>query len=143
MKTFDVEFDVYFEDISPSGKIHLEKVVEWMSMAREQYFKSTCPEHLKFVNNPVKMFTSCVSILIPERAQSQWADRITAKLSPANIKKISFEMHIDFLNERTNKVIAKGIQRVAFVNCNTKEFTPIPNDMKCVVEDYIKAGHNP
>jgi len=142
MKTFDMEFDVYFEDISPSGKIHLEKITEWMSMAREQYFKSTCPEHLKFVNNPVKMFTSCVSILIPERAQSQWADRIIVKLLPANIKKISFEMHMDFFNKRTNRIIAQGIQRVAFIDCNTKEFAPIPNDMKCVVESYIKAAHN-
>lgn len=140
MKTFDVEFNVYFEDISPSGRIHLEKIAEWMSMAREQYFKVTCPEHIKFVNSSIKMFTSYVSILIPERAQSQWADRIVARLSPANIKKISFEMHMDFMNGRTNKMIAKGMQRVAFVNCDTKEFMPIPDDMKRVIDNYISAG---
>ena len=106
----------------------------------EKYFKATCPGHLKFVDSQIKMFTSAISILIPDHAQSQWADRIVAKLFPSNIRKISFEMRIDFLNKRTNKIIANGIQRVAFVNCNTKEFTPIPNDMKCVVEDYIKNG---
>ena len=48
-------------------------------------------------------------------------------------------MRIDFLNKRANKIIANGIQKVAFVNCNTKEFMPIPDDMKCVVENYAKA----
>lgn len=139
MKTFDVEFNVYFEDISPSGRIHLEKISEWMSMAREQYFKVTCPEHLKFVNSPVKMFTSCLSISIPDHAQSQWADRIVVRLFPANIKKISFEMHMDFMNGRTGKVVAKGMQRVAFVNCDTKEFMAIPDDMKRAVNSYVRA----
>lgn len=136
MKTFDTNFEVYFEDISPSGKIHLEKLAEWMSMAREQYFKTTCPEHLKFVDSNIKMFTTNVSIITI--GNSRWADTITAILTTDNIKKISFEMHIDFKNPRTNQVIARGIQKVAFVNINTKEFTSVPEDMKNVIVNYNK-----
>ena len=47
---------------------------------------------------------------------------------------------MDFYNKRTNKIIAQGIQRVAFVDCNTKEFAPIPDDMKRVIDGYINRN---
>ena len=133
---FNTEFDIYFEDVSPSGKIHLEKIAEWISMTREQYFKATCPDYLKFAEGPVKMFTANISISIKDRAQ--WADRIIAVLTTANIKKISFEMHIDFQNKQTNKIIAMGIQKVAFINRDTKDFAPVPDDMRHVIVNYLK-----
>lgn len=136
MKTFNTEFDVYFEDISPSGKIHLEKIAEWMSMAREQYFKATCPDHLKFVESPVKMFTTNISISMTN--SSKWADKIAAILTTANIKKISFEMHIDFKNMRTDEIISKTVQKVAFVNCDTRNFTDVPDDMRQVIVNYLR-----
>ena len=115
---------------------HLEKLAEWTSITREQYFKSTCPEHLKFVEGPVKMFTTNLSISII--GCSKWADTITAILTTAKIKKISFEMHIDFQNERTQEIIAKGIQKVAFINSDTKKFDDVPDDMQKVIVNYLK-----
>ena len=138
MKTFDSEFIVYFEDLSPSGKIHLEKISEWMSMAREQYFKTTCPDHLKFVKGPVVMFTSNISISVLGR--SRWADKIKAVLTTSNIKKISFEMHVDFQNQQTQEVIVKGMQRVVFLNSETQKFTNIPDDMAGVIVNYLKSA---
>ncbi len=134
MKTFNSEFDIYFEDLSASGKVHLEKIGEWMSMTREQYFKSSCPEHLKFVESPIQMFTMGLTITVS--GSSRWADKIQAILTTANIKKISFEMHIDFKNERTGKVIAKGIQKVAFVDVVSRKFSNIPADMHQVIVNF-------
>lgn len=136
METFNAEFDVYFEDVSPSGKIHLERLMEWMSIAREKYFKTTCPDHLAFVESPVKMFTTNTSITV--MGASKWADKITGVLTTANIKKVSFEMHIDFLNQRTNETIAQTMQKVAFINIDAKKFTDVPVDMKSVIVNYVK-----
>ncbi len=136
MKTFNTEFEIFFEDISPGGIIHLEKIAEWVSMTRERYFKETCMEHLKFIDNPVMMVTTNLAISIIGR--SNWADQIIAILTTANIKKVSFEMHIDFQNERTNEVIAKAMQKVAFVNAESKGFSNIPNDMQSVIMNYGK-----
>jgi len=135
MKTFNTDFDIYFEDISPSGKVHLEKLAEWMAMARERYFRKTCPDHLKFIENPVRMFTSNISISVI--GVSEWADRVEAVLSTAKIKKISFEMHIDFLNKRTNQVIAKACQKVVFIDSSTLKFANIPSDMASVIVGYL------
>ncbi|MFA6217130.1 MAG: hypothetical protein WDL87_05710 [Candidatus Omnitrophota bacterium] len=134
MKTFNSGFDIYFEDLSASGKVHLEKIGEWMSMTREQYFKSSCPDHLKFVESPIQMFTMGLSITVT--GTCRWADKIQAILTTANIKKISFEMHIDFKNERTGNVIAKGVQKVAFVDVIAKKFTNIPDNMKQVIVNF-------
>lgn len=137
MKTFDTEFEVYFEDISPAGKIHLEKLVEWMSVAREKYFKATCPDYyLKFVDSPIKMFTTNMSISVTGHAK--WADKIIVTLTSSNIKKISFEINADFKNVRTGEMITKVIQKVAFVDVNTKNFANVPEDLKSVIVNYIK-----
>lgn len=134
MKTFNTEFEVYFEDISPAGKIHLEKLAEWMSVAREKYFKTTCPEYLKFAESPIKMFTTNISISIT--GQAKWADKIIVTLTSSNIKKISFEINADFRNVQTRKVIAKGVQKVAFVNTKNNSFSDIPEDLKNNIIQY-------
>lgn len=134
MKTFNTEFEVYFEDISPSGRIHLEKLAEWMSMAREQYFKTLCPDHVKFIQSPVKMFTTNMAITI--NGKLRWADKIIVSLTSSNIKKISFEINADFKNIRTEEIIATGIQKVAFVDIVTNKFADIPEDLKNKVIQY-------
>ena len=134
MKIFNTQFDVYFEDISPSGKIHLEKLAEWMSMAREQYFKTTCPNHKKFIEGSVKMFTTNMSISVIGCAE--WADRVEISLTSANIKKISFEINADFKNARTKEVIARGVLKVAFIDTNGNKLADIPEDLKNQIIQY-------
>lgn len=136
MATFNSEFEIYFEDISPSGNVHLEKIAEWMSMGREQYFRATCPDHLKFVDGEINMFTVGMSICVKDK--SRWADKVKLSIKTAKIKKISFEMFFDFKNERTNQIIAQGIQKVAFIKQNAEDFSPIPDDMKNVIINYLE-----
>ena len=137
MKVFKSEYVIYFEDISPSGMVHIEKIAEWMSMGRERFFRSTCPEHLKFAKSGVNMFTIYMTIF--ELKSSQWADVIEARISFSRIKKISFEIHFDFYNKRERKVIAKGIQKVAFVKEGLESFAPVPEDINSSIKLYIKG----
>lgn len=134
MKTFRTEFEIFFEDISPAGMVHLEKIAEWVSMTREKYFKLTCPEHPRFIDGPVMMVTVSLSISILQRAK--WADKVTAIFTVANIKRISFEIHIDFQNTRINKVFARAIQRVAFMDAQTKDFSNIPDYLRRAIVNY-------
>lgn len=134
MKTFIVDFEVYFEDISPAGKIHLEKLAEWMSMAREKYFKTLCPDHNKFIDGAIKMFTTSISLAIT--GKSSWADKIVVSLTSSNIKKISFEINADFTNTRTGDIVAKGVQKVTFINTDSKKFSDIPEDLRNNVIQY-------
>ena len=92
MKTFNTDYEIFFEDISPSGMVHLEKIAEWMSMGRERFFRATCPEHLKFTESAVNMFT--IFMTISEIKSSKWADQIVVRISFTKIKKISFEIHL-------------------------------------------------
>ncbi len=136
MKTFKSKFEVYFEDISPSEKVHLEKLVEWMSMAREKFFKETCPKHKNFINGSTRMFTTDLSLNITGCAK--WTDSITSILTTEKIKKISFQMHLLFRNDRTEETIATGTQKVAFVDSRTQKFTDIPDNMKQIIVKYCK-----
>lgn len=134
MKTFIVDFEVYFEDISPAGKIHLEKLAEWLSMAREKYFKTLCPNYNKFLDGSIKMFTTNISLSIKGRAK--WADKIVVTLTSSNVKKISFEINADFTNTRTGEMLATGVQKVIFMNTTTSKFSCIPDDLKNNVIQY-------
>ncbi|MCK5083648.1 MAG: acyl-CoA thioesterase [Candidatus Omnitrophica bacterium] len=135
MKTFNTEFEIYFEDISPSGIVHLEKIAEWMSMGREQFFKATCPDHLWLAEGEIFVFT--VSMSISVKGHSRWSDKIKAVITTSNVKKISYMLHFDFYNEGTNEIIAQGIQKVAFVKSGNEKFAPIPDDIKDVVVNYL------
>ncbi|MBN1869996.1 MAG: hypothetical protein JW847_05420 [Candidatus Omnitrophica bacterium] len=128
MPTFNTEFEIYFEDISPSGIVHLEKIAEWMSMGRERFFRTTCPKHMRFMDNKINMFTVLMSISIIGNAS--WADRIRAEIGFTKIKKVSFEISFHFSNKNTNQTIAKGVQKVAFVKPGDGNFVPIPDDIK-------------
>lgn len=131
MSVFNTEFEIYFEDISPSGIVHLEKIAEWMSMSRERFFRTTCPGHLKFLDSKINMFTVLMSILVT--GSSAWADKIEAVVTFTKVKKVSFEIHCDFHNRRTNEIIAKGVQKVAFVRFGDESFAPIPGDIKSAI----------
>lgn len=136
MKVFNAEFEIYFEDISPSGIVHLEKIAEWVSIGREKYFRETCPQHLNFVEGGVSMFT--VNLMIKSISTSRWADQIQLEITTSKIKKISFEMNFKFLNKRSNNIIAEGVQKVAFINSSTESFSPIPVDMGNVIVEYLQ-----
>jgi len=138
MKTFNTNYKIYFEDISPSGMVHLEKIAEWMSMGRERFFRTTCPDHLSFVNTEVSMFT--ISMTMFDLKKSRWADDIEAIITFSKIKKISFEIHFDFYNKREKELIAKGLQKVAFIKQNEKNFAPIPKDIKVAVLKHLKQN---
>jgi len=138
MKTFTTEFTVYFEDISPAGKIHLEKLAEWMSMSREKYLKTTCPDYLKFIDSLIKMFTTNMSIMITG-ALSRWTDEIEVTLTSSNIKKVSFEINADFKNLRSGDIIAKGVQKVAFIDIGNNKFSDIPENLKNHVIQYERV----
>ena len=136
MKTFNTEYEIFFEDISPSGMVHLEKIAEWMSMGRERFFRTTCPEHLKFAESNVNMFT--IFMTISEIKISKWADQIEARISFTKIKKISFEIHFDFHNKRTNGSVARGVLKVAFINSDRESFAPIPSDIEAAIVNYLE-----
>ena len=134
LATFNSKFEIYFEDISPSGIVHLEKIAEWMSMGREQFFRNTCSDHLWLADRKVAIFTVSMSITIIGR--SCWADKISAIISISDIKKISYMVQFKFHNERTNEIIALGAQKVAFINSESGKFSTIPDDIQKVIVNY-------
>jgi len=137
MGEFRTNFRVYFEDLSPAGIVHLEKIAEWISMTREEALKAACNTYyMSIMENPVKMFTTNLSINIIDSVQ--WTDNITAILSTSNIKKISFEINVDFNNYKNNQNIIRSKLKVVFVDWNTKKFTPVPEEVKDVALRYLK-----
>ena len=136
MATFNSKFEIYFEDISPSGMVHLERIAEWMSMGIEQFFRKTCPDHLWLADRKVAIFTVSMSIAVIGR--SRWADNISAIISISDVKKISYTVQFEFHNERTSEVIAQGSQKVAFINSDNGKFSTIPEDIQEVIVDYKK-----
>jgi len=134
MKNFVTNFNIFFEDISPTGIVHLEKIAEWMSIGREQFFKETCPDHRWLFDGDTAIFT--VSMSIESKSTSIWADRIELRIKPYKIKKISYSVNFEFFNVRTSKLIAIGDQKVAFMSKKTGKFCKISEDIYNVILNY-------
>jgi acyl-CoA thioesterase FadM len=124
-------FNTDFEDISPSGIVHLEKIVEWMSMGREQFFRSTCPNHLWLADRKIVIFTATMSITILD--ESKWTDTIRSDIFTSQVKRFSYVIHFSFFNTRIKKLIANGIRKVVCINSETEKFAPLSENIKNVV----------
>lgn len=59
-----------------------------------------------------------------------------ARLTVGRIKKVSFDMIIDFLGIRQQKVFCETQHTIVFVDSRTGEFAPIPEEMKQVIIRY-------
>lgn len=136
MNSFITEYEIYFEDISPSGMVHLEKIAEWMSMGRERFFRATCPDYLWLADGRIAILT--VSMSISVTGHSRWSDKIRTDIHTSHVKKISYAVSFDFTNERTNDVIARGAQKVAFIDLSSGGFVPVPDNILNVVTRYSR-----
>lgn len=136
MSTFETYFRIFFGDISPSGRIHIDRLAEWMAIARERYLISNYPDYLSFIEGSIKMFTRQMNVIITGR--SRWTDEILVSLNSSSVKRFSFDINAIFKNIRTKEIIARGRQKVVFVDIHTGRFADIPSELKRCIIRYQK-----
>ena len=125
---------VFFKHTDYYGFVHPYNFYEWTSYVREDFFQSTVPNFKSVIAKPIKMMT--VKIMCRVLDDSEFGDRIEARLTVGKVKKVSFDMIIRFTNLATNKIVCKTNHTVVFVDSETGKFGDIPEEMKQVIINY-------
>jgi acyl-CoA thioesterase FadM len=130
---------VFFKHTNRFGIIHPYNFLEWTSFVREAFFQETVPNFLEVTNRPIKMMTS--KIFSTLFSDSGFGDPMEAVLTVGKIKKVSFDMIIRFFNLRKKKIACETVHTIVFVNSQTAEFSPIPEEMSRVIVHYTEEPH--
>lgn len=125
---------VFFKHTDYFGRVHPYNFFEWTSYVREAFFQQTVPNFLEVLDRPIKMMT--VKISSKHIMDTCFGDKLEARLTVDNRKKVSFDMIIRFYSEFKNAVVCETTHTIVFVDTINNKFSPIPEEMFRVVQDY-------
>lgn len=131
--TFD-KLTVFFKHTDYHGFLHPYNFFEWTSYVREAFFSQKCVDFRQILDSPIKMMTAKINADI--KADSKFGDTIEARFTTCRIKKVSFDVIIQFFNKRIEKVVCKTQHTLVFLDSQTQKFTDIPGNIKDAVENY-------
>ena len=126
---------IFFKHTDYYGFVHPYNYLEWTSYVREAYFSEICQDFKAIIESKVKMMTSKISLAMYE--DSMFGDNIEARFVTSKIKKVSFDVIIQFYNKRLQKNVAETQHTLVFVDSSTMQFTTIPQALKDVIIDYL------
>ena len=125
---------IFFKHTDYHGFVHPYNFYEWTSYVREAFFSELCGDFNKILNSPVKMMTAKITLEIFD--DSKFGDFIEARFTTSKIKKVSFDVMVDFFNIRMNKVVCQTGHTLVFVDADTQKFTNIPEGIRDAVVQY-------
>lgn len=136
--TYD-KITVFFKHTDYNGFVHPYNYYEWMSYAREAYFQCLVPNFLELTKQNIKMVTSEVNLELKENLV--FGDQIIVEIWAENLKKIRFDVMFEFISKKSASIVARGRQRLTFIDVERNRPGRIPEDLRSRVVDYEKCSN--
>ena len=126
---------IFFKHTDYYGCVHPYNYLEWTSYVREAFFSEICRDFKAIIESKVKMMTSKINLSMYE--DGIFGDSIEARFMTSRIKKVSFDVIVQFFNARLGKISAETQHTLVFMDSSTGQFTAIPESLKDVIGDYL------
>ncbi|MSR77769.1 MAG: hypothetical protein EXS63_06035 [Candidatus Omnitrophica bacterium] len=130
------KISVYFKHTDYHGFVHPYNYFEWTSYVREAFFQETVFNFDEVLSRPIKMMTT--RIMLETAQDASFGNLVEARLSVSKIKRVSFDMNIDFFNLTRQQLSANTTHSIVFVDSEKASFARIPDEMQRVILDYQK-----
>lgn len=131
---------VFFKHTDYYGYVHPYNYLEWTSYVREAYFAEICQNFHSIIESKVKMMTSKINLIMHD--DSFFGDDLEARFVTSKIKRVSFDVIIQFYNIRLKKNVAQTQHTLVFVDALIGQFAAIPDSLKNVIVDYVLVDAN-
>ena len=125
---------VFFKHTDYHGYVHPYNYLEWTSYVREAFFSEVCDVFKAIIESKVKMMTSKISLTMHE--DSVFGDNLEGRFVTSKIKKVSFDVIIQFYNSGLQKIVSETQHTLVFVDSATGQFAAIPEGLKSVIVGY-------
>lgn len=132
MDEFIFKKTVYLTDTNAFGNAYFARYFDWQGMAREEFFKSIVKDYQKLIQARIKFVT--IEASIKYHSEVVLFDEVVIRIRPENIKTTTFDLIFTYINKNTDEVVAKGKQKIGFVDANGAVI-PIPQEM---LEGWIR-----
>ncbi len=126
-KVFIFEKTVYLIDTNAEGNTYFSRYFDWQGMAREEFVRTNVPGLVAILQSGVKMIT--VEAYLHFIQETFLYDEILIDVKTSNIKKASLDLIFTYTSKKTNHLIAKGRQKLAFADA-TGKLIPIPEEIR-------------
>ena len=126
-KVFIFEKTVYLTDTNAEGNTYFSRYFDWQGMAREEFVRANVPGLIGILQSGVKMIT--VEAYLHFIQETFLYDEILIDVKTSNIKKASLDLIFTYTSKKTNQLIAKGRQKLAFADA-TGKLIPIPEEIR-------------
>lgn len=125
---------IFFKHTDYFGFVHPYNYLEWTSYVREAFFSEKCGNFKEVLDSNIKMMTAEISSIAHE--ESAFGDEIEAQFTCNKIKKVSFDVHIKFINHRINRLVCETFHTLVFVDAASEKFTLIPEGIRNAIIEY-------
>lgn len=115
---FVLEKTVYLADTNAEGNVYFARYFDWQGETREAYLKqSISPEEFAaMMSSGLRLITANASIVY--HCPLYLFDEVRIHLCTQNIRNATLEMVFRYMNKKSGKLVAEGIQRLAFQDNN-------------------------
>jgi len=115
---FVLEKTVYLADTNAEGNVYFARFFDWQGETREAYLKQAMsPEEFSaMMGSGLRLVTTNASMVY--HAPAYLFDEVRIQMRTRNIRNATLEMVFRYVNKKTEKLVAEGIQRLAFQGNN-------------------------
>lgn len=134
-KEFIFEKTIYLGNTNLFGNVYFARYFDWQGEARESFFNKLFPESKSLFKSGIKFVTIEASVKFVKETFA--FDEIIIKVHAENLKFTTLDLIFTYLNKKTGELIARGRQKLGFVDSNNKVI-PIPEQLKIAWKEFIE-----
>lgn len=132
-KYFEYKKQILIKDTNVVGNVYFSNYIQWHGEVRESFFNKH-PLALEFMQkNPHIVFVTA-EVHHHFIENSYLGDKLVIRCNSRDIYKSSFKLVFKFYNEKNNKKIGEGWQKICFLDSSLKSPTAIPQIILDLIE---------
>lgn len=143
MPSFDIPHLVGFEETNLVGNVYFVNYFRWQGRCREMFLKEKAPAILHEIADGLKLFT--IKCECEYFAELTAFDQLSIRMTLVDLTQTQIEFEFAYVRidetDRTERLVAKGRQRVACMRGEGDQATPtrVPESLRQALEPYSVA----
>ena len=133
MKPNQTELRVYYSDTDHGHVVYYSNYLKWFEIGRTEILRQVGYDYSDFEKQ--NLIAPVVEVKCNYKQPARYNDIIIIKTTIDNIGNSSIKFNYDIIRKNDKVVLANGYTINVFVNMKTQESTPIPEELRKVLQN--------
>ncbi|MFW5804547.1 MAG: acyl-CoA thioesterase [bacterium] len=139
MRIFEHDITVTIGSTNMEGNVYWVEFLRWFGEARELFLINLLPDiHMPdyLMEREVAIVTCNINTNFIRSAY--FTDQVNIKVYAEKVENCSAVLGFEITNKKTGEILAKGNQKIAFINISNQRPVRIPKELKESVKEYLQ-----